>query len=67
MLAGIELKSDCQLRIKKYVCKESYKLAPFLISPKKHLQCTRATNKLGAKLKGGLHLGVGEINKKTAK
>lgn len=43
----MELKSGCNLRIKKYASKESYKLAPFLSSANKQLQYTRATNKLG--------------------
>lgn len=36
----MELKSGCQLRIKKYVTSESYKLAPFLNSARKQLLYT---------------------------
>ena len=61
----MELKSNCQLRIKKYVSRESYRLAPFLSSPKKQLAFTRATNKLGTDLREAMHLGIDDINKKT--
>ena len=61
----MELKSGCQLRIKKFVCSESYKLAPFLSSARKQLQFTAETNKLGAELRGMLNMELDEINDKT--
>ena len=61
----MELKSGCQLRIKKFVSSQSYKLAPFLSSTNKQLHFTRETNRLGAELKGVLHMELDEINDKT--
>ena len=61
----MELKSDCQLRIKKVVSSESYKLAPFLSSANKQMQFTKETNKLGAELRGMLDMGLDEIIDKT--
>ena len=61
----MELKSGCQLRIKKFVSSESYKLAPFLNSANKQLQFTKETNRLGAELKGVLDMELDEINDKT--
>ena len=61
----MELKSGCQLRIKKFVSSESYKLAPFLSSANKQLQFTKETNRLGAELKGVLDMELDEINDKT--
>ena len=61
----MELKSGCQLRIKKYVTSESYKLAPFLNSARKQLQYTKETNKLGVELKGMVGIGLDVVNGKV--
>ena len=58
----MELKSGCQLKIRKFVSSESYKLAPFLSSAKKQ---TEETNKLDAELKTALHASLGEVNVRT--
>ena len=64
--AGIlQIKSECQLRIKKFVMSESYKLSPFLSSPRTQRHFTSATNKLGNKLSEAMCLGLDEINKRT--
>ena len=63
----MQIKSNSQLRIiiKKFVMSESYKLSPFLSSPRKQKQFTRATNKLGSELSEAMHLDLDEINKRT--
>jgi hypothetical protein len=60
----MQIKSNCQLRIKKFLMSESYKLSPFLSSPRKQRQFTSATNKLGNELSEAMHLGLDEINKR---
>ena len=64
-LVIMELKSGCQLKIRKFVCSESYKLAPFLSSANKQLQFTKETNRLGAELRGMLDMEIDDINDKT--
>ena len=44
---------------------ESYKLSPFLSSPRKQKQFTNATNKLGNERSEAMHLSLDEINKRT--
>ena len=61
----MELKSNCQLRVKKFISSESYKLAPFLSSANKQLQFTKETNRLGAELREMLDMELDEINDKT--
>ena len=61
-----KIKSNCKIRIKKFVMSELYKLAPFLSLPMKQTQFTKATNKLGGELSGALHLDLDEINRRTA-
>ena len=61
----MELKSGCQLKIKKFVSSESYKLAPFLSSVNKQLQFTKETNRLGAELRGMLDMELDVINDET--
>ena len=61
----MELKSGCQLKIRKFISSESYKLAPFLSSVNKQLQFTKETNKLGAELRGMLDMELDVINDKT--
>ena len=61
----MQIKSNCQMRIKKFVVSESYKLSPFLSSPRKQKQFTEATNKLGGELREAMHLDLDEINKRT--
>ena len=61
----MELRSDCQLRVKKFISNASYKLAPFLSSANKQLQFTKETNRLGAELKEMLDMELDEINDKT--
>ena len=41
----MELRSDCQLRVKKFISNVSYKPAPFLSSANKQLQFTKETNR----------------------
>ena len=60
-----ELKSGCQLRIKKYVSSEAYQLASFLSSANRQLQFAKETNRLGAELKGVMDMELDEINDKT--
>ena len=43
----MQIKSKCQLRIEKFGMRDSYKLSPFLSSPRKQKQFTSATNELG--------------------
>ena len=62
----MELKSGCQLKIRKFVSSESYKLAPFLSSANKQLQFTKETNRLGAELRSVLDMELDEINDKTS-
>ena len=64
-VVSVALKSGCQLRIKKYISSESYKLAPFPSSANKQLQLTKETNRLGAELKGMSDMELDEINDKT--
>jgi hypothetical protein len=61
----IEMKSNCRLRVHKFVSTESYKLAPFLNSQKKQLQYTKETNKLGSELMTLLGTGLDNINSRT--
>ena len=61
----MELKSGCQLKIKKSVSLGSYKLAPFLSSANKQLKFIKGANRLGAELKGMLDMELDEINDKT--
>ena len=61
----MQIKSNCQLRIKKFVMSESYKLSPFLSSPRKRKNLASATNKLGNELNEAMHLSLDEINKRT--
>ena len=61
----MHIKSNCQIRVKKFVMSESYKLSPFLSSPRKQKQFTNATNKLGSELREAMHLDLSEINKRT--
>ena len=44
--------------------RESYKLSPFLSSPRKQKQSTSATNKLGKELNEAMRLSLDEINKR---
>ena len=57
-------KSICKLRIKKFVVTESYKLSPFLSSPRKQKQFTKATNELGTALSEAMHLDLDGINRR---
>ena len=61
----MELRSNCQLRVKKFISSESYKLAPFLSSANKQMQFTKETNKLGAEMREMLDMELDEINDKT--
>ena len=51
----MQIKSNSQLRIKKFVMSESYKLSPFLSSSRKQKQFTKTTNKLGSE---AMHLDL---------
>jgi hypothetical protein len=60
----IELKSGCQLKIRKFVSSESYKLAPFLSSVNKQLQFTKEANKPGADMDSTDKASRGELDAK---
>ena len=61
----MEPKSGCQLKIRKCVSSESYRLAPFLSPVNKQLQFTKETNRLGAELKDMLDMELDVINDET--